>query len=524
MLNYIKHTMKTVSKEMTFVDIRRKTLDIIYSGIYNDADEHISMIRNMYHKSKKPVLLAYIEYLETIINLKTQSSDISIISLKKVISLFKKYKQYESQSRALLSLSTQLNKKALYSESLQCILEAELVSIMHGGIHTICYTDCIAKKAVVYSNLGQFEKAIELYHQYLSLPSLHELNKNTVSNTLFNLAMDSITINDYTNAFKFIEQFEQYNEQYHIQKPESNFVLLLSKGELCIKTHKWEEGKDFLFKALRYSEQLDLPIRQLEANIFIAGMFAKKGSPLYDYTSASLYFSHALTIAKNNSFTHPQVLILDDWSNAAINADDWEYAFHTYKEARQIEQEIKNVEIEKKIIELEAQSKLEKNEFESRYDTINNKKMMAENLSLYQSLNEALTKISMMNDHQNHISKNVLSLYKSKKISLSVFETIKEILEYQSNTASILQTLLQQFDTQYPEFTRVIHSKYPNLTKTELLISKLIKLGKTSNEIADLMNITLKNVENHRLRLRKKMCLKRNISLSVAIESIDQHH
>ena len=52
MLNYIKHTMKTVSKETTFEDIRKKTLDIIYSGMYNDADEHISMMRNMYHNLK----------------------------------------------------------------------------------------------------------------------------------------------------------------------------------------------------------------------------------------------------------------------------------------------------------------------------------------------------------------------------------------------------------------------------------------------------------------------------------------
>lgn len=516
--------MKTIEKEMTFEDIRKKALDIINSGIYNDADIHISLFKDVYQRRKKPALLAYIEYVETIIELKNQSIDISIASLKKVISLFKKYKQYEAQSRALLSLSTQLNRKGLYSESLQSILEAELVSIMHGGIHTICYSDCIAKKAVVYSNLSQFEKAIELYHQYLSLPQLHDLNKNTVSNTLFNLAMDSITIKDYNNALKFIDQFEQYNEQHHIQNPESHFVLLLSKGELCIHTKQWQEGKDFLFEALLYAEDLQIPIRQLEANIFIAGMFVNKESPFYDYTSATVYFSNALTIAKNNAFTHPQVLILDDWCNAALNIDDWKHAFHAYKEAREIEQGIKNEEVEKKIIELESESKHKKNEYESRYDTINTKKMMAENLSLYQHLNEALTQISMMNEHQNHISKNILSLYKSDKISLFLYEKIKDILEYQANTAPILQILLQQFDAQYPEFTREIHLQYPNLTKTELLISKLIKIGKTSPEIADLMNITLKNVENHRLRLRKKMCLKRSISLSVAIGSIDHYH
>ena len=119
--------MKTFNKELIFEDIRKKTLDIIYSGIYNDADAHISLMKDFYQKNKKPVLLAYIEYLETITRLKKQSTDISIASLRKVISLFKKYKQYEAQSRALLSLTTQLNKKGLYSESLQSILEAELI-------------------------------------------------------------------------------------------------------------------------------------------------------------------------------------------------------------------------------------------------------------------------------------------------------------------------------------------------------------------------------------------------------------
>jgi PAS domain S-box-containing protein len=57
-------------------------------------------------------------------------------------------------------------------------------------------------------------------------------------------------------------------------------------------------------------------------------------------------------------------------------------------------------------------------------------------------------------------------------------------------------------------FSRDLHFKYLKLTPTELHIAGLIREGKTTGEIADLMNLSSRTVESHRKNIRNKMGLK----------------
>ena len=63
-------------------------------------------------------------------------------------------------------------------------------------------------------------------------------------------------------------------------------------------------------------------------------------------------------------------------------------------------------------------------------------------------------------------------------------------------------------------FSRDLHFKYLNLTPTELRIAGLIREGKTSKDIAELMNLSPRTIESHRKSIRRKMGLtakKRNL-------------
>jgi len=56
-------------------------------------------------------------------------------------------------------------------------------------------------------------------------------------------------------------------------------------------------------------------------------------------------------------------------------------------------------------------------------------------------------------------------------------------------------------------FSHKLSSKYMNLTPKEIQIANFIKEGKTSKEIADIMNVSKSAVDIHRYRLRNKMGL-----------------
>ena len=63
-------------------------------------------------------------------------------------------------------------------------------------------------------------------------------------------------------------------------------------------------------------------------------------------------------------------------------------------------------------------------------------------------------------------------------------------------------------------FSMDLHFRYFNLTPTELHIAGLIREGKTSKDIAELMNLSDRTIESHRKNIRRKMGLtakKRNL-------------
>jgi DNA-binding CsgD family transcriptional regulator len=83
--------------------------------------------------------------------------------------------------------------------------------------------------------------------------------------------------------------------------------------------------------------------------------------------------------------------------------------------------------------------------------------------------------------------------------------------ETQKAYANILESLLG--DVISP-FTHKISTQYLNLTPTEIQVAHHIKDGKTTKEVAELLNSSMRAIEFHRENLRKKLGLKnRKISL-----------
>jgi two-component system cell cycle sensor histidine kinase PleC len=70
-------------------------------------------------------------------------------------------------------------------------------------------------------------------------------------------------------------------------------------------------------------------------------------------------------------------------------------------------------------------------------------------------------------------------------------------------------------------FSKDLNFRYQNLTPTEFQIAGLIREGKSTKEIAELMNLSDRTVESHRKNLRRKMGLKdRKVNLRTTLLTI----
>jgi len=83
---------------------------------------------------------------------------------------------------------------------------------------------------------------------------------------------------------------------------------------------------------------------------------------------------------------------------------------------------------------------------------------------------------------------------------------------------NLIQTLVENLTSSYgKEITKVNF----NLTPREIEICNLIKEGLTNKEIANLLNISNRTIENHRKHIRRKLNIKnKNVNLTSYLKKL----
>jgi DNA-binding CsgD family transcriptional regulator len=84
-----------------------------------------------------------------------------------------------------------------------------------------------------------------------------------------------------------------------------------------------------------------------------------------------------------------------------------------------------------------------------------------------------------------------------------------------------LDALQSTFNEIISPFSRELSSKYQSLSPTEIQVAKLVKEGKKSNEIAEMMDLSTRTVECHRLSIREKLGLKGKVNLRSSLLSVE---
>jgi DNA-binding NarL/FixJ family response regulator len=88
----------------------------------------------------------------------------------------------------------------------------------------------------------------------------------------------------------------------------------------------------------------------------------------------------------------------------------------------------------------------------------------------------------------------------------------------QKNLMDIIESNLEDIVS---PFARSLSTEFLKLTPTEIQVANLIRQGKTTKDIADLLNLSIKTIEFHRENIRRKIGIKnKKINLRTHLISI----
>jgi hypothetical protein len=88
---------------------------------------------------------------------------------------------------------------------------------------------------------------------------------------------------------------------------------------------------------------------------------------------------------------------------------------------------------------------------------------------------------------------------------IPLYQRINSLLDHSLNSEEDWNRFLIKFEEKHTGFFRELKQRYPQLTNHDLRLCACLKLNMESKEIASLMNLSVRAVENSRYRLRKKL-------------------
>ena len=398
--------------------------------------------------------------------------------------------------------------------------------------------------AGTYNNIGeiyryqeQYDKALEYYKKAITINTRMKndlwlaINYENIGSVYFMQNEKEKSLEYFTKALKHANII---NDHEGLASINNNI------GELYLSKNNINLALTHLLVSYDYAEKISSTTYIKDVAYNLSELFNKTE----DYKNAYLYFKvyeNAETKLNKNLKTRRIAQIVAEYQlekkNKEIEFFKKQNEFDILKEYALILIVILVVVIGLLMFtRLRARHKKTKELLKQKELIINTEKVLAEtelkNIELEKrQLNQRLNyqKKELVNFALHIIHKNdflVSVKNELKKIKSTDKETAKQVRSLllkinQSQKINLdLEEFQQNVERANKDFFDALNNKFPSLTPNEKRLSALLRIDLSSKEIASLNNISIKAVEMGRYRLRKKLDLGTNDSLSDFFRSI----
>lgn len=297
-----------------------------------------------------------------------------------------------------------------------------------------------------------------------------------------------------------INKLEQSNEK--LQKAEKIYRALFEHAGFSISVRSQRENQKFFiynkaeYESLGYSRD---EIEELSDDEVVIDSAEEREKNRAIVNRKGSHFFETRQRAKNGDIRHRFI------SSVRLLLNDELYHLNIASDIT----EMKKVENELKEARDELEVRVENRTAELKRKTMELKKSNTALKVLLQKRDEAILDIEerLLKNTKQLVSPHIENL---KKTTLNDGQIVS-LMELELNLEKILSPFLHRLSNQYQ-----------NLTPTEIKVAALIREGRTSKELAHILGSSIKTIETHRTRLRKKLGIKNHkVNLQSYLKTYD---
>ena len=447
------------------------------------------------------------------------------------------------QVMALLHMSNALRRLGRYAEALSTLERASQLcrasqDIRFEGI-------CQGAMGLIYSDIGDYSNAL-----ILLLASAKILDstgdKLNLANTFGNL-MYVYLLSDNPEAaidlgHKALAIFEAIGDK------NGQAEILGNIGKCYLDQGEKEKARRLLNKCLSFSREIGLKSNETTMLLTLANLGVKFGS----CTSAEKLYLGALAITNKsgdlnntadvllglgelfNKQSYPDraipllnraVTIAEEihsrrheqkshqmLAEAFEATGDLGQALTHWKLASSIREEILGVEKQKAITAIQIRAATEKLEKE-KVHLSKEKKLKSQEVE--QMAMELTEKVELIRTTSRRLKTIIQPL--PVRDGRATRSQLEGLLSDLNHSLGERRTVPSEFQLVHRSTLRRLSKTYPALSHTECKICVLLRDGLSTKQMADMLKVTARTIDNHRYKIRKKMKLEREASLSTTL-------
>jgi len=514
--------MKSKKTEKQLLLEAEQEIFVIYRKLNLEDKSYVLAFIEKYKKDNPkdmhPCVQKLIEFSYALFSIEGVIDDEKPKIYQECLKTFTQYKRYELVCLTHIAISLVHKKKHRYAESLRSIQDAELLAIKKIGVNTRIYVDLLLNKSSAYWFLRDLDKCNNSLLQCLNIELTDSLDYSSQFVIHTNLTRNYMLYEDLDKATYHFEICKEISKHY---RNDMNYSAMFIHGSsLLIKKEEWSEAIALLKKGYEYYVNTSFHLRKAELLKIIGEFYVIPDNPLYDYEASLPFLKEAIHIAEEHEFYHFITSVYTGLYQNAKSAKYFEESLEYLENYFAYYLKMHNEQQQQPFIAGEFRFVKESHQLYIDGKQITDKKILEELSNTKIENTKLVNKLSHYEKIISSIQEDIISASNRGILKLSFAHNLLDKIQGKVKQQLDIHGYLRLCEHKYPGIVKNMQRLYPTLTKAEIKVLQLIRLDLTSQVIADLCSTSLKNIENHRLRIRKKLHLPKNVSFITFLDSM----